>query len=111
MITPIFYRGEWVGFSGKLAHKSDIGGPVPVVAGAGAGNLPKALQLLPSKCVQAYLNERRHRSTPRLQQPHAGSSSSRRRQQRVDGVGCSMQGTGLMKTPQWAATSYVGEGQ
>ncbi|MFQ5849868.1 MAG: hydantoinase B/oxoprolinase family protein [Candidatus Binatia bacterium] len=29
VLTPIFYRGEWVGFSANMAHKSDIGGPVP----------------------------------------------------------------------------------
>jgi N-methylhydantoinase B len=29
VLTPIFYRGEWVGFAADMAHKSDIGGPVP----------------------------------------------------------------------------------
>ncbi len=29
VLTPIFYRGEWVGFTANMAHKSDIGGPVP----------------------------------------------------------------------------------
>ena len=29
VLTPIFYQDEWVGFSANLAHKSDIGGPVP----------------------------------------------------------------------------------
>jgi N-methylhydantoinase B len=29
VITPICYRGELVGFAGSMAHKSDIGGPVP----------------------------------------------------------------------------------
>ncbi|HEY7164002.1 MAG TPA: hydantoinase B/oxoprolinase family protein [Candidatus Binatia bacterium] len=29
VLTPIFYRGDWVGFAANLAHKSDIGGPVP----------------------------------------------------------------------------------
>jgi N-methylhydantoinase B len=29
VLTPIFYHGEWVGFAANLAHKSDIGGPVP----------------------------------------------------------------------------------
>ena len=29
VLTPIFYGGEWVGFAGSIAHKSDIGGPVP----------------------------------------------------------------------------------
>src|SRR2546427_58938 len=34
VLTPIFYRGEWVGFATNMAHKSDIGGTVP---GSGAG--------------------------------------------------------------------------
>ncbi|HXF76537.1 MAG TPA: hydantoinase B/oxoprolinase family protein, partial [Methylomirabilota bacterium] len=29
VFTPIFYRGEWVGFAADMAHKSDIGGTVP----------------------------------------------------------------------------------
>jgi N-methylhydantoinase B len=29
VLTPIFFRGEWVGFAADMAHKSDIGGPVP----------------------------------------------------------------------------------
>ena len=29
VLTPIFYRNERVGFAANLAHKSDIGGPVP----------------------------------------------------------------------------------
>ena len=29
VLSPIFYKGEWVGFAANLAHKSDIGGPVP----------------------------------------------------------------------------------
>jgi N-methylhydantoinase B len=29
VLTPIFYEGEWVGFAANMAHKSDIGGPVP----------------------------------------------------------------------------------
>jgi N-methylhydantoinase B len=29
VITPVFFDGELVGFCGSIAHKSDIGGPVP----------------------------------------------------------------------------------
>jgi len=29
IITPVFYDGELFGFCGSIAHKSDIGGPVP----------------------------------------------------------------------------------
>src|SRR5262249_57492125 len=35
VLTPIFYKGEWVGVAADMAHKSDIGGTVP---GGGAGN-------------------------------------------------------------------------
>jgi N-methylhydantoinase B len=29
IITPAFFEGELIGFCGSIAHKSDIGGPVP----------------------------------------------------------------------------------
>ncbi len=29
VITPVFHSGEIIGFCGSIAHKSDIGGPVP----------------------------------------------------------------------------------
>ena len=29
VLSPIFFQDEWVGFAANLAHKSDIGGPVP----------------------------------------------------------------------------------
>lgn len=29
VITPAFYQGELIGFCGSIAHKGDIGGPVP----------------------------------------------------------------------------------
>jgi N-methylhydantoinase B len=29
VLSPIFFQNEWVGFAANLAHKSDIGGPVP----------------------------------------------------------------------------------
>src|SRR3989304_947383 len=29
VLTPIFYRGEWVGFAASMAHKSAIGGARP----------------------------------------------------------------------------------
>jgi N-methylhydantoinase B len=29
VITPVFHAGELIGFCGSIAHKSDIGGPVP----------------------------------------------------------------------------------
>ncbi|MBI2209961.1 MAG: hydantoinase B/oxoprolinase family protein [Deltaproteobacteria bacterium] len=41
VLTPIFYRGEWVGFAANMAHKSDIGGIVP---GSGSGQAREIFQ-------------------------------------------------------------------
>jgi N-methylhydantoinase B len=41
VLTPIFYRGEWVGFAANIAHKSDIGGTVP---GSGSGQAREIFQ-------------------------------------------------------------------
>jgi len=41
VFTPIFYRGEWVGFAANMAHKSDIGGTVP---GSGSGSAREIYQ-------------------------------------------------------------------
>jgi N-methylhydantoinase B len=41
IFTPIFYKGEWVGFAANMAHKSDIGGTVP---GSGSGNAREIYQ-------------------------------------------------------------------
>ena len=41
VLTPIFYKGNWVGFAANMAHKSDIGGTVP---GSGAGNAREIFQ-------------------------------------------------------------------
>jgi N-methylhydantoinase B len=41
VLTPIFFRGVWVGFAANMAHKSDIGGTVP---GSGSGNAREIYQ-------------------------------------------------------------------
>ncbi len=41
VLTPIFYRGNWVGFAANMAHKSDIGGTVP---GSGSGQAREIFQ-------------------------------------------------------------------
>jgi N-methylhydantoinase B len=41
VLTPIFYRGQWVGFAANMAHKSDIGGTVP---GSGSGQAREIFQ-------------------------------------------------------------------
>jgi N-methylhydantoinase B len=52
VFTPIFYKGEWVGFTANMAHKSDIGGTVP---GSGSGSAreiyQEGLHLPPIKLV------------------------------------------------------------
>src|ERR671911_786156 len=41
VLSPIFYKGDWVGFAANLAHKSDIGGTVP---GSGSGSAREIFQ-------------------------------------------------------------------
>jgi N-methylhydantoinase B len=41
VLTPIFFKGAWVGFAANMAHKSDIGGTVP---GSGSGNAREIYQ-------------------------------------------------------------------
>src|SRR3990172_1782470 len=52
VLTPVFYRGERVGFAASMAHKSDIGGAVP---GSGSrqarGIFQEGLHLPPVKFV------------------------------------------------------------
>src|SRR3989337_2912294 len=55
VLTPIFYRGEWVGFAASMAHKSDIGGPVPGSCWSQAREIfQEGLHLPPVKYVHAY---------------------------------------------------------
>jgi N-methylhydantoinase B len=59
VLTPIFYRGEWVGFAANLAHKSDIGGPVPGSCWSQAREVyQEGLHLPPVKYVDAYHTSR-----------------------------------------------------
>jgi N-methylhydantoinase B len=55
VLTPIFYRAEWVGFAASMAHKSDIGGTVP---GSGSGQAreiyQEGLHLPPVKYVSQF---------------------------------------------------------
>ncbi|MFQ5851763.1 MAG: hydantoinase B/oxoprolinase family protein, partial [Candidatus Binatia bacterium] len=55
VLTPIFYRGERVGFCASMAHKSDIGGTVP---GSGSGQahetFQEGLHLPPVKAVSRF---------------------------------------------------------
>ena len=55
VLSPIFYQGEWVGFAANLAHKSDIGGPVPGSCWSQAREIyQEGLHVPPIKYVQDY---------------------------------------------------------
>jgi N-methylhydantoinase B len=59
VLSPIFYHGEWVGFAANLAHKSDIGGPVPGSCWSQAREIyQEGLHLPPVKYVHAYQTSR-----------------------------------------------------
>ena len=55
VLTPIFYRGEWVGFAADMAHKSDIGGPVPGSCWSQAREIfQEGLHLPPIKYISRF---------------------------------------------------------
>ncbi|HZD39973.1 MAG TPA: hydantoinase B/oxoprolinase family protein, partial [Terriglobales bacterium] len=55
VLAPIFYRGEWVGFAANMAHKSDIGGPVPGSCWSQAREIyQEGLHLPPIKYISKY---------------------------------------------------------
>jgi N-methylhydantoinase B len=59
VLTPIFYQGEWVGFAANLAHKSDIGGPVPGSCWSQAREIyQEGLHLPPIKYISRYETSR-----------------------------------------------------
>jgi N-methylhydantoinase B len=55
VLTPIFFKHEWVGFAANLAHKSDIGGPVPGSCWSQAREVyQEGLQVPPIKYASAF---------------------------------------------------------
>jgi N-methylhydantoinase B len=55
VLSPIFYQGEWVGIAANLAHKSDIGGPVPGSCWSQAREIyQEGLHVPPIKYVSSY---------------------------------------------------------
>jgi N-methylhydantoinase B len=55
VLTPIFYQGDWVGIAANLAHKSDIGGPVPGSCWSQAREIyQEGLHVPPIKYVSSY---------------------------------------------------------
>ncbi|HQT63852.1 MAG: hypothetical protein B7Z75_02385 [Acidocella sp. 20-57-95] len=56
VITPIFFEDELLGFCGSIAHKSDIGGPVPGSCSAQAREVfNEGLQLPAVRCQREFL--------------------------------------------------------
>lgn len=59
VLTPIFFEGQWVGFSATMAHKSDIGGPVPGSCWSQAREVyQEGLQVPPVKYIDRYETSR-----------------------------------------------------
>ena len=55
VLTPIFFDGAWVGFAATMAHKSDIGGPVPGSCWSQAREVyQEGLQVPPVRYVHRY---------------------------------------------------------
>jgi N-methylhydantoinase B len=55
VLTPIFCQGDWVGIAANLAHKSDIGGPVPGSCWSQAREIyQEGLHVPPIKYVSSY---------------------------------------------------------
>ena len=78
VITPVFVDGELFGFCGSIAHKSDIGGPVPGSCSGQAREIfNEGLHLPAVRYQRGYQHERRHRAHHRRQQPHARAGARR----------------------------------
>ncbi len=59
VMTPIFFEGAWVGFSATMAHKSDIGGPVPGSCWSQAREVyQEGLQVPPVKYIDRFSTNR-----------------------------------------------------
>jgi N-methylhydantoinase B len=59
VLTPIFFKAEWVGFAANMAHKSDIGGPVPGSCWSQAREIyQEGLHLPPIKYISRYETSR-----------------------------------------------------
>ena len=72
VLSPVFVDGELFGFCGSIAHKSDIGGPVPgSCSGQAREVFNEGLHLPPVRYQRRYQPLQRHRAHHRRQQPHA----------------------------------------
>ena len=78
VITPVFVDGALFGFCGSIAHKSDIGGPVPGSCSGQAREIfNEGLHLPAVRYQSGYGRNRRHRAPHRRQQPHARTGARR----------------------------------
>ena len=78
VITPVFFDGALVGFCGSIAHKSDIGGPVPgSCSGQAREMFNEGLHLPAVRYQRGFQPQPRHRAHHRRQQPHARAGAGR----------------------------------
>ena len=78
VLSPVFVDGALFGFCGSIAHKSDIGGPVPgSCSGPGARDFNEGLHLPAVRYQRGGKADRRHRAHHRRQQPHARAGARR----------------------------------
>ncbi len=78
VLSPVFVDGALFGFCGSIAHKSDIGGPVPgSCSGQAREVFNEGLHLPPVRYQRRYRDAQRHRAHHRRQQPHARAGARR----------------------------------
>ena len=78
VITPVFVDGALFGFCGSIAHKSDIGGPVPGSCSGQAREIfNEGLHLPAVRYQRGWRAQRRNRAHHRRQQPHARAGARR----------------------------------
>ena len=78
VITPVFVDGALFGFCGSIAHKSDIGGPVPgSCSGQARETFNEGLHLPAVRYQRGYRPHHRYRAHHRRQQPHARAGARR----------------------------------
>ena len=71
VITPFFHDGKLVAFSGGLAHKSDLGGPVSGTGTPSPRTVPRRDPLPADPARAARRVAARHRAHPAREQPDA----------------------------------------
>ena len=78
VLTPVFVAGALFGFCGSIAHKGDIGGPVPGSCSGQAREIfNEGLHLPAVRYQRKFEAQYRHRAHHRRQQPHARTGARR----------------------------------